>query len=167
MNFEIREERPDDIEAIREVNDHAFGQELEGKIVDALRANGAALISLVATINGRVVGHIMFSPASIGELSGAGLAPMAVLPEHQRHGIGSKLIEAGNERLKDAGCAFIIVLGHPDYYPRLGFRPAVELGIRCEWEVPAEAFMILVLDQTRMQGVSGLAKYRPEFSAVS
>ena len=161
---EIREEQADDIAAIRDVNRRAFGQEQEGNIVDALRSNGAAMLSLVATLNGRVVGHIMFSPITVGELTGAALAPMAVLPEYQRQGVGSKLIEAGTQKLTDAGCPFIIVLGHADYYPRFGFKPARTLGIKCEWEVPDEAFMVLVLDREKMQGVSGLAKYRQEFS---
>jgi putative acetyltransferase len=165
--IEIREERPDDVAAIRDVNKRAFGQGQEGNIVDALRSNGAAMLSLVATLNDLVVGHIMYSPATVGDVTGAALGPMAVLPEHQREGIGSKLIEAGNRKLKDAGCPFIIVLGHANYYPRFGFRPASTLGINCEWDVPADVFMVLVLDEVKMQGVSGMAKYRHEFSTVS
>jgi putative acetyltransferase len=166
--IEIREERPGDVAAIRDLNKRTFGQDQEGNIVDALRSNGAALLSLVATRNGRVVGHIMYSPLSVGgEVTGAALGPMAVLPEHQRQGIGSELVEAGNRKLQDAGCPFIIVLGHANYYPRFGFRPASTHGIKCEWEVPDDVFMLLVLDQAKMQGVSGLAKYRHEFSSVS
>src|SRR6266478_4190044 len=107
MLIEIREERSDDIAAVRDVNKRAFGQDQEGNIVDALRANGAALLSLVATVGDRVVGHIMYSPLSVGDVNGAALGPMAVLPEHQRQGIGSKLVEAGNQKLKDAGFPFI------------------------------------------------------------
>src|SRR5438477_6775359 len=155
--IEIREERPNDVAAVRDLNRRAFEQDQEGNIVDALRANGAALLSLVATVNDRVVGHIMYSPLSIGgNVTGAALGPMAVLPERQRQGIGSKLVEAGNRKLKDAGCPFIIVVGHPNYYPRFGFGPASTHGIRCEWEVPDDVFMLLVLDQATMQGVSGL-----------
>ena len=168
MLIEIREERPGDVAAIRDVNNRAFGQDQEGNIVDALRANGAALLSLVATLNGRVVGHIMYSPLTVGsEVTGAGLGPMAVLPEYQREGIGSKLVETGNRRLKEAGCPFIIVVGHAHYYPRFGFRPASAHGITCEWEVPDDVFMLLVLDPAKTQNVSGLAKYRPEFTTVS
>ena len=165
--IEIREELPADITAIRQVNSRAFEQDQEGNIVEALRLNGAALLSLVAILNGQVVGHIMYSPSSVGSLSGAALGPMAVLPEHQRQGIGSQLIEAGNRKLKEAGCPFIVVVGHADYYPRFGFRPASNHGIRCEWDVPDNVFMVLVLNQTKMQSVSGLAKYRHEFSTVS
>ena len=165
--IEIREERPGDIRAIRDVNRLAFGQDQESNIVDALRSNGAALLSLVATLNGRVVGHIMYSRLSVGELTGAALGPMAVLPEHQRQGVGSRLIEAGNQKLKDLGYPFVVVLGHANYYPRFGFAPASTYGIKCEWEVPDDVFMLLVLDRVKMQGVSGLAKYRHEFSTVS
>jgi putative acetyltransferase len=165
---EIREERPDDVAALRDLNRRAFGQDQESNIVDALRANGGALLSLVATVNDRVVGHIMYSPLSIGgNVKGAALGPMGVLPEYQRQGIGGKLIQAGNRKLKDAGCPFIIVVGHADYYARFGFRPAREHGIKCQWDVPDDVFMLLILDQAEMEGVSGLAKYRDEFSSVS
>ena len=167
MMIEIREERPDDVATVREVNRRAFGQDQEGNIVDALRANGAALLSLVATLDGRVVGHIMYSPASVGGVAGAALGPMAVLPEYQRQGVGSRLVEEGNHRLKETGCPFVVVVGHADFYPRFGFGRAGARGVECEWEVPDEAFMLLVLDEARMWGVSGLVKYRHEFSSVS
>jgi putative acetyltransferase len=167
VSIEIREERPDDVAAVRDLNRRAFGQDQESNIVDALRANGAALLSLVATVDDRVVGHIMYSPLSVGDVNGAALGPMAVIPERQRQGIGSKLVEAGNRKLKDAGCPFIIVVGHADYYPRFGFTPASEHGIKCEWDVPNDVFMLLFLDEAKMQGVSGLARYRHEFSSVS
>jgi putative acetyltransferase len=168
MLIEIREERPDDAPAIREVNKRAFGQDQEGNIVDALRTNGAVSLSLVAAVNGRIVGHIMYSPITVGGvITGAALGPMAVVPEYQRQGIGSKLVEAGNEKLQDDDCPFIIVLGHPNYYPRFGFRPASMYGIECEWVVPDDVFMLLVLDEAKMQGVSGLAKYRHEFSTIA
>jgi putative acetyltransferase len=160
----IREEQPGDITAIREVNRGAFGQDQEGNIIDALRANGAALLSLVATLDDRVVGHIMYSPAHVGDVAGAALGPMAVLPDHQRQGIGGLLVEAGNQRLRELGCLFIVVVGHADYYPRFGFRPARDHGLRCQWDVPDEVFMVLVLDSRKMERVSGVATYRDEFS---
>ena len=165
--MEIREEHAGDISEIRELNQQAFGQAQEGNIVDALRSNGAALLSLVATLDDHVVGHILYSPVSLSGVDGAALGPMAVLPQHQRQGIGSKLIEEGNRRLKESGCPFIIVVGHANFYPRFGFKRASTCAIACEWEIPDEAFMVLTLDHARMAGVSGLAQYRPEFSTVS
>jgi putative acetyltransferase len=165
---QILEENPVDVAAIRDLNRRAFGQDQEGNIIDALRSNGGCLLSLVALLNDRLVGHIMYSPISVGnDVTGAALGPMAVLPEYQRRGIGSQLVKAGNQKLKDAGCPFVIVVGHPNYYPRFGFTPASAHGITCEWEVPDNVFMLLVLDQMKMQGVSGLAKYRHEFSTVT
>jgi putative acetyltransferase len=164
MSIDIRDEQRADLAAIRDVNKRAFGQDDEGAIVDALRSNGAATLSLVATIDAGVVGHIMYSPVELAGIRGAGLGPMAVLPESQRRGVGSRLVEAGNQRLADLGYPFVVVLGHPNFYPRFGFKPARPLGITCEWDVPDDVFLILVLDQARMHGVSGLARYRREFS---
>jgi putative acetyltransferase len=165
--IEIRDELPADVPGIREVNNRAFGQELEANVVDALRSNGAASLSLVALVEGGVVGHIMYSPISVGDVTGAALGPMAVLPEYQRQGIGSKLIEAGNQKLKDRDCPFVIVIGHANYYPRFGFRPARAYGIQCEWDVPDEVFMVLIFDHSKVAGLSGLAQYRPEFSTLT
>jgi len=76
-------------------------------------------------------------------------------------------VRSGNQRLKDEGCPCCIVLGHPEYYPRFGFRPASEHGVTCEWDVPDEVFVILVLDPEKTQGVSGRSQYGPEFSSVA
>ena len=165
--IEVRPETPDDVASIREVNTRAFGQEQEANIVDALRANGAAAVSLVATLDGRVVGHILYSPVTLGDrIRGAALGPMAVLPDCQRQGIGVRLVEAGNRRIEEEGYPFIAVVGHAEYYPKFGFRPASRAGMRCEWDVPDDVFMVLVLDPARMRGVSGMVKYRDEFSTV-
>jgi putative acetyltransferase len=165
--LEIRPERPDDAESIREVNDLAFGRPQEGRLVEALRANEGVLLSLVAVRDSRLVGHILYSPVHIGSVVGVGLGPMAVLPECQRQGIGGELIRAGIQRIADAGHPFVVVLGYPEFYGRFGFRPASTRGIRCAWDVPDAAFMVLVLDERRMLSVSGLADYRHEFSTVS
>jgi putative acetyltransferase len=166
-SIEIREEQANDIPAIREVNRRAFGSDHEGRIVDALRTNHAVSLSLVATLNGAVVGHILYSPAVVGRVEGAALGPMAVLPEHQRQGIGSQLVSTGNERLQIAGCPFVIVVGHPGFYPRFGFTPAHRLGITCKWNVPSDAFLVLVMDSKKSGAFHGLAEYRPEFSTAS
>lgn len=112
-----------------------------------------------------------FTPVTIQAkekiITGMGLAPMAVLPEFQRQGIGSKLVKAGLELIEKAKYTFVIVLGHPAYYPRFGFVPASRYKIGCENEnIPDEAFMILVLSRETLDGVSGVAKYRPEFAAA-
>lgn len=164
--IDIRDERPGDIAAIGEVNRLAFAQDEEGRIVDALRANGAVTLSLVALDDDVVVGHILFSPVFVGAVQGAGLAPMAVTPSHQRQGIGSRLVEVGIERLRSTGCPFIVVIGHPEFYPRFGFRPAVSCGLTCEWEVPAEAFMVKVLSLEAGKHLRGTARYRREFATV-
>lgn len=161
---EIREEKREDLGAVRRVNADAFGQPDEAALVDKLRERCDDYLSLVAVDGDEVVGHILFTPATIGEAQGMGLAPMAVAPARQRHGIGSKLVRAGLVELAERRCPFVIVLGHPEYYPRFGFERASAHGIRCEWDVPDEAFMILVIDEAAMAGVSGLARYRPEFS---
>jgi putative acetyltransferase len=164
--FAVRAEAPGDIDAIRDVNRRAFSQDLEGRIVDELRANGALVLSLVAVQDDRVIGHIAYSPLVVGETVGAALGPMAVVPESQRRGVGTALVEAGNRELARGGCPFVGVLGHPGFYPRFGFRPASTCGIRCPWEVADETFMVLPLDARRMAGVAGTAQYRPEFSAA-
>ena len=159
----VRDERPEDIEAVRLVNDLAFDQPLEGRIVDVLRAHGAVRLSLVAVVDGRIVGHILFSPVTSAGAEGLGLGPMAVLPEQQRRGVGAALIDAGLARLRAAGCPFVVVLGHDGYYTRFGFVPASRHGLRCEWDVPDEAFMVYVIDGAATAAAAGLIRYRPEF----
>ena len=164
----IRQEEPRDREAVRLVNQLAFDRQEEAEIVDALHETDAVVLSLVALHADSVVGHIMFSPDKIEDddclVEGIGLGPMAVLPEYQRQGIGSALVESGLKTLRDRSCVFVVVLGHPDYYPRFGFEPASRRGIKSPWEgIPNEAFMILVLDEAQMKGVHGVARYRGEF----
>ena len=163
----IRKETVQDIAAIRRVNRLAFGRPQEARIVDRVRANCRAILSLVAQDGTRVLGHILFSPVVIRSgartLRGMGLAPMAVLPDQQGRGIGSRLVIAGLGHLLRRRCPFVIVLGHPGYYPRFGFDRAGRIGIRSEWEVQDEAFMILPLDPSALRGISGLAQFRPEF----
>jgi putative acetyltransferase len=167
----IRQEKPEDIDDIHALNELAFGQHQEANIIDKLRINCDNLLSLVAIENEKVVGHILFSPVEIegqhGIIRGMGLAPMAVLPEMQRKGIGTQLVKSGIDNLRKLQCPFVIVLGHPEYYPRFGFERASLYGIKCQWEsIPDDAFMILWLDKSKMNRVSGLAKYRDEFSEV-
>jgi putative acetyltransferase len=164
----IRLEQPEDEIGIRRVNELAFEQKNEADLVDALRVKARPYISLVASVDDLVVGHICFSPVSIesdgGEFNGIGLAPMAVLPEFQNQGIGSRLVHEGLRRCRDLGHSIVVVLGHPNYYPRFGFVPANLKGLRSEYDVPDDTFMVLELDENALAGRQGLVKYHPEFS---
>jgi len=164
----IRPETPDDSTPVRQVNELAFGQPAEADLVDKLRLTCADAPSLVADA-GEVVGHILFTPVFVEgteqPLVGMGLAPMAVRPDCQRQGIGSQLVRRGLELLRERRCPFVVVVGHPEYYPRFGFDPASKHGLLSQWEgIPDAAFMVLVLDAHAMAGASGVAKYRDEFS---
>jgi putative acetyltransferase len=164
----VRKEKPEDIKQIYSVNELAFGVSTEAKIVDTIREKCPDTLSLVAEESGEIVGHIFFSPVEIeweGKgINGMGLAPMAVRPDRQRQGIGSQLVRLGLEILKEKGCPYVIVLGHPEYYPKFGFEPASKYGLTCQWEgLPDEAFMVIVMKPSILLGVKGVARYRDEF----
>ena len=167
----IRLETPGDVASIRYVNEQAFGQKEEAEIVEKLRDRAALTFSLVAFQGNEVVGHIAFSPAVVASQSSnfvaIALAPMAVLPAHQRQGIGGQLVRAGLEECRNSGYEIVVVLGHPTYYPRFGFVPANQKGINCEFEVPEEAFMVLELHEGALAGRGGVVKFRPEFSETT
>jgi putative acetyltransferase len=164
---EIRPETPWDVDSIRRVNEMAFGKIEEAAIVDKLRQGGALTVSLVATRDNGVVGHIAFSPVTIESpglsFEAIALGPMAVLPAYQRQGIGSALVRAGLEECRRLGQDIVVVLGHPDYYPRFGFVPARASGIDCEFEAPDDAWMVLELKEGGLVGRVGTVIYRPEF----
>lgn len=161
----IRRETADDLRAIRSVNEAAFGTPEEADIVDALRAEGRTLVSLVAEADGRVVGHVLFSRMWIrtagGSIDAVALAPLAVVPEHQRQGTGSLLIQEGLRALRSRGETIVIVVGHPAYYPRFGF--ASERAAALASPFPAEAFMALELVPGALDGVSGRVEYPKAF----
>ncbi|WP_088891387.1 GNAT family N-acetyltransferase [Leptolyngbya ohadii] len=189
--MEIRAERPEDIPGIRQVNIEAFDRVNEANLVDRLR-EATFTVSFVAIESEqeteRIVGHIFYSPVEIVGDDGnplrsllpcspssslsftppplLGLAPMAVLPEYQRRGIGSQLIRHSLAECDRLGYKAIVVLGHPEYYPKFGFVPAKEKGLRCEYPVPDEVFMVLELEQGTLEGCSGLIRYRSEFNEV-
>ncbi len=167
----IRREAPHDIEAAYQVNKQAFGGTAEANLVNAVRSCEKNLISLVATDRGKIIGHILFSPMTVEDQvenrSVIGLAPLAVLPAWQRKGVGSKLIRAGLDRCCRDGFKIVAVLGHPDYYPRFGFAPSIKYGIKCEFDAPPEAFMVLELLPGSLEAVKGCTLlYRPEFKDV-
>lgn len=163
----IRPEQPADIQGTRAVNLAAFETSAEANLVDVLRERADPVVSLVADAGDAIVGHILFSPATLPghpELRVMGLAPMAVAPARQRQGIGAALIHEGMEQCRRLGFGAIIVLGHADYYPRFGFKPASRFGLRSEYEVPDDVFMALELVQGSLKGTSGTIQYHPAFA---
>ena len=164
----IRHETPADIPAIRAVNEAAFETGAEATLVDVLRENGKFTLSLVAVLEGEVIGHILFTDI-VMEPGGTdvrilGLAPMAVLPAWQGRGIGSALVRRGLEDCRELGYRGVVVLGHPAFYPRFGFAPASRYGITSIYDAPDEAFMALALGDGELP--QGRAHYQPEFAEV-
>lgn len=165
----IRPERSEDVAAIEAVNERAFGGRAEASLVRALRHANKAVVSLVAEYDDQVVGHILFSPVTVAMTAagvrGIGLAPMSVLPEFQRRGIGSRLVREGLAMCRQAGYDFVVVLGHIGYYPRFGFAPAEGFGLTNEYEA-GDAFMALELESDALKSARGLVKFAPEFQAA-
>lgn len=165
----VRAEQPQDHASVRAVNTSAFETTAEADLVDALREQAHPVVSLVAEVGGEVVGHILFSPVTLTghpELRIMGLAPMAVAPAHQRSGIGSELVRAGLEKCRQLGFGAVVVLGHPSYYPRFGFRPTARYGIDSEYEAPEEAFMLIELQPGSLRGATGKIQYHAAFRGV-
>ena len=157
----------------------AFPSDAEARLVAALQASGNAPVSVVAEVDARVVGHVLFTPVSIQGASTpgpggrpacrsacAGLAPLAVRPEFQRRGIGARLVEAGLHACRAAGFGSVVVLGDPRYYRRFGFRRALAHGLGNEYGVDEE-FMVLELQPGALAGVFGVVKYGSEFAPVA
>ena len=165
----IRPETDADHATVRAVNEAAFETPAEADLVEGLRRRDISLISLVAEVEGVVVGHILFSPVSLAahdHLNLMGLAPMAVVPDYQRKGIGSALVRQGLVRCKDLGICAVVVVGHAEYYPRFGFVSAERYGLRCEYDVPADVFMVAELEGGALTGASGLVRYDDAFAGV-
>lgn len=163
----IRPETTEDKAAIRHVNQEAFDQKDEAIIIEKLRNRGVLLLSLVAVQDDIVVGHIAFSSVEIAtensNFKAIALAPMAILPTYQSKGIGSQLVLASFNECRRLGYEVIVVLGHPNYYPRFGFVPAEQKGIKCEFQVPDEAWMVLELREGVLAGKQGTVSFQPEF----
>ena len=174
----LRPERPEDAAAIRELHRLAFGRVTEADIVDAVRATGAAVLSMVAVEGmeeaetgpgGRVVAHVLYTGVTVtaedgGRNSLLGLAPIAVLPVHQNAGVGTMLAEASLECLRAEGHCGVVVVGHPGYYPRFGFLPGSRWGLRWEVETPDGVFQAAELSPGGLAGIHGVVRFRPEFS---
>jgi putative acetyltransferase len=166
----IRQETENDTPKIREVNGSAFGQANEGRLIEKLRQteNFIPGLSLVAERDDEVVGHILFYPVVIRSATekyhSLSLGPMAVTPEYQRQGIGSRLVEEGLKAAKTLGHKSVIVVGHPEYYPRFGFKPASRWKIKVPFDVPDEAFLALELVNGELKGKRGTVEYPEEFN---
>lgn len=163
----IRTERADDHAQVHAVHCAAFPTDAEARLVDSLRTSDKAVVSLVAEINKRIIGHILFSPVSIeraaGGAFGVGLAPVAVFPTHQRQGIGSRLVEQGIAACRQAGLEFIVVLGEPSFYQRFGFTQASRFGLDNEYGAD-EAFMVLELRPNCLSRHKAIVRYSPQFT---
>jgi putative acetyltransferase len=162
----IRPEVPADEEAVRHIHRHAFGQGGEAHLVDALRGGGQLRVSLVAEREGRVIGHVLFSDLPIitgaGAIPALALAPLAVLPEFQRQGIGSALVRRGLDECRRRGHRIVVVLGHRDFYLRFGFSR--ELAVRLDSPFSGrESYMALELVPGALKGVAGRVQYPPPF----
>lgn len=169
----IRTENPQDYEAIREINNEAFGMENEANLIEAIRnsTNFIKELSLVAETNTKeIIGHILFSKVTIetanGLIESLALAPMAVKLKFQNKGIGSSLVKEGLLRCKQLGYASVIVLGHPTFYPKFGFVPAVSKGIRAPFNVSDDVFMVYEVKEQALENIKGIVKYPDTFSNV-
>ena len=164
----IRPEGPDDVAAVRQVYEAAFPTAAEADLVGRLRHSGSAAVSLVAEAEGRVVGHIVFSPVTFDPplaLIAFGLAPMAVLPDNEKHGVGRRLVQNGLAECHAQGACLVVVLGEPDYYGRFGFERASRHGLRSEYGTE-DAFMVFMLESGAHPPPGTLVKYAPEFTAL-
>jgi putative acetyltransferase len=163
----IRPSAPEDEALIRKICRQAFGGEAEGHLVDALREGDYERLTLVAEIDSDVVGVIVFSELAIqtesASVAGLALAPLAVLPSHQRRAIGSTLVAEGLRICRESGHAIVIVLGHPEYYRRFGFSAESALPLNSPYAGPS--FMALALSDGALDGVTGEVRYPPPFDA--
>jgi putative acetyltransferase len=161
----IRDEQSSDREQLRTVNETAFGRSGEADLIDRLWEEGAVLASFVAEIGDQIVGHILFSRMSIetehGQVAAVSLAPLAVLPDHQGHQIGSQLVRHGLNELRGRGERIVIVLGHKDYYPRFGFSPEKARSLASPFS--PESFMALELSEGALEGIRGQVRYSTAF----
>ena len=161
----IRFENTADRSAVRFVNEAAFGRPDEADLVESLWCEAVVLVSLVAEVRQQIVGHILFTRMSIdtagASIPAAALAPMAVLPEYQLRAIGGQLVRAGLELLGRQGERIVLVLGHPEYYPRFGFSP--DRARALDSLFPPAAFMALELIPGALDGVRGKVRYPAAF----
>ena len=165
----IRKEEPRDYEKVYAVVKRSFAcaEHTDGNehdLVNSLRKSDAFIpeLSLVAETDGKIVGHIMFTKAKVNEETVLALAPLSVLPEYQRKGVGTALINEGHRIASELGYAYSIVLGSETYYPRTGYLPAQEFGVTAPFDVPSENFMAYKLKDDA-SALCGTLKYAKEF----
>lgn len=172
LKVNIHPETKDDYTKITEINDLAFGQKNEGKLIEKLRRseNFNPELSLVAELKGEIIGHILFYPIKINagsvQFSSLALGPMSVIPAYQRMGAGSQLVVQGLQVAKKLGHKSVIVVGHPEYYPKFGFRQASHWNIKAPFEVPDNAFLAMELVKNELNNNSGVVEYPKEFHDV-
>ena len=170
MQIRIFVEQPDHAGGVDAVEKAAFGRDGEAHLVEILRESGVTSLSLVALAGKRVIGHVLFTPMRfappVDDLIIIGLGPLAVLPDFQNQGVGSRLIEAGLAAMRQAGVAAVFLLGSPAYYSRFGFVPASRFNLRCAYEVPGDDFQVIELVQGSLANRQGTVYYHPEFDKV-
>jgi putative acetyltransferase len=159
----IRCELSSDLESIRRLHEVAFGNQVEGRLVDALRATGDLVLSLVALDGARPVGHVAFSRMQ-APFRALGLGPVSVQPERQRRGIGSQLIRTGLTWAKNESWEGVFVVGDPTFYQRFGFSAEQAGGFRSRYSGPY--LMALSLAGTQLPVTSGEIEYAPAFAAL-
>lgn len=167
--LKIRQESPNDYKEVYNVAKIAFkttehSDRNEHDLVTALRNSNNFIpeLSLVAIKDNKIIGYILFTKIKIGEYEEIALAPLAVLPQYQRKGIGRKLIEEGHKIAKELGYHYSIVLGSENYYPKFRYVPAIQYGIKAPFEVPNENFMAIKLNDTDAE-IKGTVEYAKEF----
>jgi putative acetyltransferase len=170
LNIAIRPATPDDWPAIVEINDSAFEGASESALIAALERSGRPVISLLALADDVRVGHIFFSPIRIESpgppIPAAALAPMAVTPRFQGKGIGTQLVEAGLRECIEQGYQVVVVVGHPRFYQRFGFRRAAGAGLESVYSEAGDAFMVIELASGVLRGRTGVVQYPDEFAGV-
>lgn len=164
-SLRVREEMTRDRVGIRKLNRAAFGGNEEENLVDRLRKDGDFIASLVAVVGNDVVGHVLFSRLNVsgkgGSVSAVALAPMAVLPDRQGQGIGTRLIQTGIALCRSRGVEAVFVLGHPTYYPHFGFSAEAARGVAAP--VSGDAFMALELKRGVLKSGGLTLTYPPAF----
>jgi putative acetyltransferase len=167
--MEIRPEQEKDWPSVYDLNVSAFDTKAEANLVNSLREIISPIISIVATIDGVVVGHILFTPVELSQNADTfimGLAPMAVTEKQRVKGIGGAMVASGIKECKQLGAGAVVVLGHSSYYPKFGFKAASRFNIACEYDVPDEAFMVLELLPEYLSSKSGVIRYHELFASV-